>query len=85
MFITDVCWALYFIKLEERKGIAAGSYASIIYLLGVFTVTHYVSDFTLIIPAIIGSFLGTWLTIEWKRRRELPKGQTLDQFFGSSI
>ncbi len=76
MFVTDVCWTLYFIKLEARRGIAAGLYAGIIYLLGAITVKNYVEDFTLIMPAIAGSFLGTWLTIEWKKRKESgsPRG-----------
>lgn len=73
MFLADICWTLYFIKIEERKSIPAGIWASLIYIFGAFTVTSYIEDKTYIIAAIIGSFLGTWATVEWKKRKENDK------------
>lgn len=70
MFFADVCWAYYFIKIEERKSIAAGTWAVLIYMFGAFTVTSYMSDKTLIVAAMIGSFFGTYITIEYKKRKE---------------
>lgn len=73
MFLADICWAYYFIKIEERKSTAAGIWAVLIYMFGAFTVTSYMQDRTLIIAAMIGSFLGTYLTIEYKKRKEKKK------------
>jgi hypothetical protein len=70
MFCADICWAYYFIKIEERKSLAAGLWASAIYIFGAFTVTSYIVDKRLIAAAILGSFLGTWATVEYKRRKE---------------
>jgi hypothetical protein len=70
MFFADVCWTYYFIKIEERKSIPAGLWAIGIYICGAFTVTSYVEDKSLIIPAIIGSFFGTYVTVEYKKRKE---------------
>jgi peptidoglycan biosynthesis protein MviN/MurJ (putative lipid II flippase) len=70
MILADICWTYYFIKIEERKSISAGIWASLIYIFGAFTVTPYINDKSLIIAAIIGSFVGTSLTVEYKKRKE---------------
>lgn len=70
MFLADVCWAYYFIKIDERKSVAAGIWAVLIYMFGAFTVTSYMEDKTLIVAAMIGSFLGTYCTIEYKKKKE---------------
>jgi len=69
MFITDVCWTFYLIKVEERKSIQAGAWASVLYLFGAFVVSSYVGDRSLIIAAVLGSFFGTYFTIEYKNRK----------------
>ena len=74
MFLADICWTYYFIKIEERKSLAAGIWAALIYIFGAFTVTSYIEDKRLIIAAIIGSFLGTWATVEYKKRKEKKNG-----------
>ena len=73
MILADICWAYYFIKIEERKSISAGIWASLIYIFGAYTVTSYINDKSLIIAAIIGSFVGTSLTVEYKKRKEKNK------------
>ena len=70
MALADVCWTFYFIKIDERKSIAAGIWGSAIYLCGAFGVLSYTEDRTLIIPAILGAFVGTYLTIEYKKKKE---------------
>jgi hypothetical protein len=70
MALADVCWTYYFIKIEERKSVAAGIWGSAIYICGVFGVLSYTEDRTLIIPAVLGAFVGTYLTIEYKKRKE---------------
>jgi hypothetical protein len=68
--IADVCWTYYFIKIEERKSVSAGFWGAGVYICGAFAVIHYTNDKTLIIPAILGSFIGTWATVEYKKRKE---------------
>ena len=70
MFLADICWAYYFITIDERKSVAAGVWAVFIYMFGAFTVTSYMQDKTLIVAAMIGSFLGTYVTVEYKKRKE---------------
>ena len=70
MAIADVCWTYYFIKIDERKSVQAGIWGSAIYMCSAFGVLSYTHDKTLIIPAILGSFVGTYLTVEYKKRKE---------------
>ncbi len=71
LFVADVFWALYFLKIQEKNPLMSGIYGSVIYLLGAVAVTQYTEDKSFIIAAVIGAFLGTYVTVEWKRRKEI--------------
>ncbi len=73
MAIVDVCWAFYFIKVGERKSTQSGLWAIALFLSGAFVTTSYVHDHSLLIAAAIGSFIGTFLTVEYKKRKELKE------------
>jgi peptidoglycan biosynthesis protein MviN/MurJ (putative lipid II flippase) len=70
MAITDVCWAYYFIKVEERRPMSAGLWATALFICGATVTSNYVDDKSLIIAAALGSFIGTWATIKYKRNKE---------------
>lgn len=73
MALADVCWTYYFIKIEERKSVSAGLWGIGIYICGAFTVMSYMKDTSLLVPAILGSFVGTWGTVEYKKHKENKK------------
>lgn len=75
MAIADVCWTFYFIKIEERKSVAASLWGSAIYVCGVFGVLSYTEDKTFIVPAVLGAFVGTYFTIEYKKRKEAKQNE----------
>jgi len=70
MAITDVCWAYYFIKVEERRPMGAGLWATALFICGASVTSNYVDDKSLIIAAALGSFIGTWATITYKKNKE---------------
>jgi len=70
MILADICWTYYFIKVDERKSVLAGMWASLIIVFGMISVINYVEDRTLTIAAIIGSFIGTYIAVETKKRKE---------------
>lgn len=70
MILADICWTYYFIKVEERKSLAAGMWSALIIVFGMFSVINYIDDRTLTIAAIIGAGLGTYIAVEMKRRNE---------------
>ncbi|UJP05704.1 MAG: hypothetical protein LZF61_01645 [Nitrosomonas sp.] len=70
MALADVCWTLYFIDVEERRAHAAAFWSAMIILVTAFTVTNYVENKIYIAAAFLGAYVGTYVTIEWKRRSE---------------
>ena len=73
MILADISWAYYFMKVEERRSMMAGMWASLIIIFGMFTTMSYVDDKSLSIAAIIGAFIGTYLAIELKKKKEKSK------------
>lgn len=75
MILADVSWTYYFIKVEERKSLSAGIWSALIVVFGIFTTINYVEDRSLVVAAIIGAFVGTFLAVEIKKRNEAKKTQ----------
>ena len=70
MIVADVCWTYYFIKVEERKAIAAGIWSALIIVASSFITTSYVEDRSLVPAAVIGAFIGTAGTVWFKNRKK---------------
>lgn len=70
MIVVDICWTYYFIKVEERKAIAAGIWSALILLVGAFITTSYIEDKSLVPAAVIGAFIGTAGTVWYKNRKK---------------
>ena len=64
--LTDVCWTLYVTNAAAFNKIRASFYSVGILLMGSSVVVEYVADRVLVIPAAIGAFIGTWLTLKFK-------------------
>lgn len=73
MVIADICWTYYFLKVEERKAIAAGVWSSLIIVASAFITTNYVEDKSLIPAAVLGAFIGTAGTVWYKKKKEDDK------------
>jgi hypothetical protein len=71
--LVDIAWTLYLIKVEERNAVQSGFWAVVIYLLGAFVVLSYTTNHFLVIPAVIGSFIGTAGTVWYKKSKEKHK------------
>lgn len=71
--IGDICWTYYFIKIEERKAMASALWSMAIMGCGAFSVNTYVNDKSFIIAALIGAFIGTYLSVWYKKRKEIKK------------
>lgn len=67
--IADVFWTRYFLAVERGRRLSAGAWSAAIMLVGSITTIEYVVDRWLVIPAVCGAFLGTYIATERK-----PKG-----------
>ncbi len=63
--VTDALWALYMIKVTAKAPFLAASYGSLIHILTAFTVISYTKNYLYLIPLVIGSFIGTYLTVKF--------------------
>jgi len=71
MVLLDIVFGLYVIKASEHQMVQAGSYASAILVLNAVVTLAYIDNRWMIIPAMIGAFVGTVLAIkidEWSKR-----------------
>jgi hypothetical protein len=73
MILADVCWTMYFIETEKRRSVPAGLWGAAILLFGSLVTMNYVDDHRLLGAAVIGSFIGVYITIEWKKKKEKNK------------
>lgn len=67
--ITDAVWTLYFIAVEKRKAVVAGIWSAIIMLGAAFNILSYTENKLNILAAIIGAFVGTFLTVKLKKEK----------------
>ncbi|MEZ0208666.1 MAG: hypothetical protein ACAH17_00610 [Candidatus Paceibacterota bacterium] len=63
--VTDALWALYMMRVTDRKPFLAASYGTLIHILTAFTVISYTENYYYIIPLLTGSFMGTYLAVKY--------------------
>ena len=66
MFITDVLYALYFTSVRDNQAVMAATFGSSIYLLSALVTTKWIEDSWLLLPAVAGAWLGTFVVVRWK-------------------
>lgn len=62
----DALYALYTIRLTERKALQAAFFGTTIHLLTVFTVISYTKNYIYIVPLLLGSFAGTYCMVKFQ-------------------
>jgi len=65
LVITDVVWALYIRWAAKGKALKAGLSSILIYVIGAFTFGEFIKDAWILIPAGLGCFVGTYVTIKY--------------------
>jgi len=65
LVLTDIVWALYIRWAANGKALKAGLSSILIYVIGAFTFGEFIKDAWILIPAGLGCFVGTYVTIRW--------------------
>ncbi len=65
--VTDLFWTLYVTNASAGNKWAASLYSTCIILFGSYSVSEYVDNRIMVIPAAIGAFLGTMIPLSMKR------------------
>jgi hypothetical protein len=66
LFIVDILYVVYMKKVQQDNAIMASVWATSIYLLNSVAIISYTSDNTILIPASIGAFMGTYVGMKIK-------------------
>jgi uncharacterized membrane protein YhaH (DUF805 family) len=67
MFALDIVWARYTMSASRERAIEASVWASLIIVLSSIVTISYVSNPWLILPAVAGAFVGTYVGIKYKK------------------
>jgi hypothetical protein len=68
MAVVDTLWTLYIKAAAEGHANRAALWSCLIVLAGGFTTLAYVHDDSLLYPACIGAYIGTYLTTRFSHK-----------------
>jgi hypothetical protein len=66
--VTDIVWGLYIRRAGEGKAISAANMTVGIMAFGAVNVISYTRNHWLLIPMIIGNWIGTYSIVKWDHR-----------------
>lgn len=72
MILTDMVWAVYIRRSAQGKAFSSALAAMVLLLSGGYVVVSYTADHWMLIPAALGSFVGTYITVRFDTRKERP-------------
>lgn len=65
--LVDMLYAYYIIQVEQRNPMKAAVVSSALYSLLAYGVVSYSKNILYLFPLATGAFIGTYLTVWWKR------------------
>lgn len=71
--LSDIIWVFYIRRISDGKAVSAAIFSSLIVLLGGFVILGYVGNKWYLVPAAIGAFVGTIITIKFDLRTKKYK------------
>ncbi len=81
--LSDLVWTMWILHTTSLNRWRSSAYSSAIILLGGLTVVSYVSDKRLLVPAAIGAFVGTFITLTAHQREQHKKEHNVSPQNGS--
>lgn len=66
----DLVWVKYIQACAERKTLWAASLSTVVWGAGALVVLGYTQDHTLLLPGLLGAFVGTFLGIKYDKKGE---------------
>ena len=66
VMLVDIVWVYYIKHITNNNPHSAAFFAFLIYFIGGASIISYTSNTWLLIPAALGSYLGTYLAVKIK-------------------
>lgn len=67
LVILDFLWGRYIQSVNGTTPFMAGFWALLIFSVGGMVTLAYVNNKWLLIPASLGAFIGTFISVKWKQ------------------
>jgi len=67
MAVADALWTAYISAASQHQALGAAAWSGLIVLLGGWLTVSYQRNAWYVVPAALGGFVGTYLTIWWAR------------------
>ena len=68
--LTDILWAKYFLAVSQSRMVVAPLVSSGIIVFGSFATISYVNDHWALIPAALGAYAGTYITMWLEKKKK---------------
>ena len=68
MIFVDYRWGIYMKAMANHEALKASVAGALIMLAGAFTAIGYIEDHYLLIPAVLGGFIGTYVAASKKEK-----------------
>jgi len=68
VFITDVLNTYYIKSITNDKPLIASTYATLVMFMYSIAVINFTNDKLMLIPALLGAFVGTYIAMILKRK-----------------
>lgn len=66
--VADVVWVKYFQTIERKAAVSAAVWGALIYGMSGLTFLSYKAEDSMVIAAMIGGFIGTFLTVKFSKK-----------------
>jgi uncharacterized membrane protein YfcA len=70
--VTDAVYVMFTAAVSRRRRIAAATWSSIWYLISSFAVINYTRDWTYVLFAALGSWIGAYASVTLLHERPTP-------------
>jgi hypothetical protein len=65
--VVDFMWANYIAHIAKGNAVLSSLFGAAIYLLGSVVTINYVNDHWMLVPAVLGALVGTYLSVKLKK------------------
>jgi uncharacterized membrane protein YfcA len=70
LFFTDIFYTYYLKAVQSDHALRASCWAVIVFCVACVAVINYTTNHTLLIPAALGAFAGTYIGIKLRTRKK---------------
>ncbi len=67
--MADICWTKYMLGVSEKAPFKAAFWSAMIIAIGGFMVISYTQNHLLVVAAMLGAFIGTFLAVYREKQK----------------